>query len=300
MDNEIPNSPLSNGSCATQPSCKRYSAKELTEVLKTSPQVFMTLDLKVQTNAWNLDYIFEFLYHIRDVKQIDFMIVWFTSRWTKDKGVHNSFTNASDKNLIQELHDFEDDLTNVKQLVLEKIVQEEADKALLKQYEGLFGGVSETSSSVLGDRNQTDIPAFDNPQATEHVKYHLDDLPEDVKKQFLISNDALYSDFVETLKRPVKEWIDKHHKQDWNVVRFICRLRLIVARKCSMAIFGKFLEKIGLGNQESNMKQRKDANNDKYLDEYDDPKKKQYFWQLKKDGDAIAKELQSIIDRLAA
>lgn len=300
MVNEIPDFPLPNGSSATHPPNKRYSAKELTEVLKTSPKVFMMLDLKVQTNAWNLDYIFDFLYYIRDVKQIDFMIVWFTSQWTKDKGVHSSFTNASNKNLIQELRDFEDNLANVKQLVMEKIVQEEADKELLKQYEGLFGGVTVTSSSVLGDRNQTDVPAFDNPQATEQPKYHLDDLPEDVKNQFLISNDALYSDFVETVKGPVKEWIDKHHKQDWNVVRFICRLRLIVARKCSMAIFGKFLEKIGLGNQESNMKQRKDANNDKYLEEYDDPKKKQYFWQLKKDGDAIEKELQSIIDRLAA
>ena len=100
MVNEIPDFPLPNGSSATHPPNKRYSAKELTEVLKTSPEVFMMLDLKVQTNAWNLDYIFDFLYYIRDVKQIDFMIVWFTSQWTKDKGVHSSFTNASNKNRI--------------------------------------------------------------------------------------------------------------------------------------------------------------------------------------------------------
>ena len=67
-----------------------------------------------------------------------------------------------------------------------------------------------------------------------------------------------------------------------------------------MGIFGKFLEIIGLGNQESNMKQRQDANKDIYLNDYDDPKKKQNFWKLKKDGDAIEKLLKPIIDKMSA
>ena len=67
-----------------------------------------------------------------------------------------------------------------------------------------------------------------------------------------------------------------------------------------MSIFGKFLEKIGLGNQENNMKQRKDANNDTFMKDYDDPYKKKNFCQLKQDGDAIEKELMPIIKKLSA
>ena len=48
------------------------------------------------------------------------------------------------------------------------------------------------------------------------------------------------------------------------------------------------------------MKQRKDANKDERLNDYDDPKRKQYFWQLKKDGDEVEALLKPIIDQLAA
>jgi hypothetical protein len=128
----------------------------------------------------------------------------------------------------------------------------------------------------------------------------LNDLPLDVQKQILITDDKVYSDFVTTMRGPIKVWIDKRRLQDRNVVRFVCRLRGIVTRKCSLSIFGKLLERIGLGNQENNMKQRQDANKDERLNDYDDPERKQYFWQLKKDGDAVEALLKPIIDQLAA
>lgn len=156
---------------------------------------------------------------------------------------------------------------------------------------------STTQPNIPSEISQTNQPTF---STGESVIYHLGELPMDVQEQVLITDDKVYSDFVTTMRGPVKGWIDQHYKKDWNVVRFICRLRGIVTRKCSLSIFGKLLEWIGLGNQENNMKQRKDANKDERLNDYDNPERKQYFWQLKKDGDDVEALLKPIIDQLAA
>lgn len=187
-------------------------------------------------------------------------------------------------------------------VIVEKIRQKrELELSLKKQLEE-WNGVrhkksSTTQINIPSEISQTSQPSF---STDESLMYHLNDLPMDVQKQILITDDKVYSDFVITMCGPVKGWIDKHHKQDWNVVRFVCRLRGIVTRKCSLSIFGRLLERIGLGNQENNMKQRKDANKDERLNDYDDPKRKQYFWQLKKDGDDVEALLKPIIDQLAA
>ncbi len=186
--------------------------------------------------------------------------------------------------------------------IVEKIRQKRELMLSLKEQMKEWGVIrheipSTTQPIIASEITQTSQPTF---SYEESQMYHVDDLPIEVKKQILINDDKVYSDFVTTMRGPVKGWIDKRRLQDWNVVRFICRLRGIVTRKCSLSIFGKLLERIGLGNQENNMKQRKDANKDERLNDYDNPERKQYFWQLKKDGDAVEALLKPIIDQLAA
>lgn len=132
------------------------------------------------------------------------------------------------------------------------------------------------------------------------AQYHIKDLPQDVQNNLFITDDLLYSDFVETLKGPVCDWVSKHNQQDWNVVRFICKLRGIVSKKCSIPLFAKFLSKLGLGNQEHNMKKRQDANNSDALVSYDLPSKNNdRFWQLKIDGKVVEELLEDIIKKIA-
>jgi hypothetical protein len=186
--------------------------------------------------------------------------------------------------------------------IVEKIRHKrELEQSLKKQVEEWNYLRNETSSTtqtiISSEISQTSQPTF---STDDSAIYHLSDLPMDVQNQIMITDDKVYSDFVTTMRGPVKSWIDKRRLQDWNVVRFVCRLRGIVTRKCSLSIFGKLLERIGLGNQENNMKQRKDANKDERLNDYDNPKMKQYFWQLKKDGDEVEALLKPIIDQLAA
>lgn len=161
-----------------------------------------------------------------------------------------------------------------------------------QEYSSCASTINESSES-----SQTTPPIF---TTDESFLYHLDDLPKDVRDQILIDNDKIYSDFVTTMCGPIKGWIDKHRLQDWNVVRFICRLRGIVALKCSMAIFGMLLEKIGLGNQENNMKQRTDANDKNALIAYDGHEYNRHYYLLRKEGKEVEEILEDIIRAVAA
>ena len=188
--------------------------------------------------------------------------------------------------------------------IVEKIRQKrELEQSLKKQVEEWNYLRNETSSTtqtiISSEISQTSLPYF---STEESVLYHLDDLPEEVKNQILITDDKVYSDFVTTMCGPVKGWIDKRRLQDWNVVRFICRLRGIVTRKCSLSIFGKLLERIGLGNQENNMKQRSDANDKNALEAYDEvtASNKQKYYRLRKDGKEVEKLLSDVIKAVAA
>ena len=193
---------------------------------------------------------------------------------------------------------FENKVDAIVEKIRQKRELELSLKVQLKEWNAKRREIPSTTQTYIpSEISQTSQPTF---STDESAMYHLNDLPLDVQKQMLITDDKVYSDFVTTMRGPVKSWIDKRRLQDWNVVRFVCRLRGIVTRKCSLLIFGKLLERIGLGNQENNMKQRKDANKDERLNDYDNPERKQYFWQLKKDGDDVEALLKPIIDQLAA
>jgi len=188
--------------------------------------------------------------------------------------------------------------------IVEKIRHKrELEQSLKKQVEEwnyLRNETSSTTQTIISSGiSQTSLPNF---STEESVLYHLDDLPEEVKNQILITDDKVYSDFVTTMCGPVKGWIDKRRLQDWNVVRFICRLRGIVTRKCSLSIFGKLLERIGLGNQENNMKQRSDANDKNALEAYDEvtASNKLKYYRLRKDGKEVEKLLSDVIKAVAA
>ena len=187
--------------------------------------------------------------------------------------------------------------------IVEKIRQkrelEQSLKKQLEEWNGLRHKKSSTTQVIIpSEISQTSQPTY---STDESVMYHLNDLPMDVQKHMLITDDKLYSDFVTTMCGPVKDWIAERRLQDWNVVRFICRLRGIVTRKCSLSIFGKLLEWIGLGNQENNMKQRSDANDKNALVVYDDlTNRNTKYYYLRKDGKEVEELLSDIIKAVAA
>lgn len=307
MELKSEKAPNQTGSSAAATFHKLYSAQELGELMNTRPLELTKMDIGFQTRWYNCEFIEEIFRHINKEPDIQMLMTLIVVRWRRqvdDRISKVSYYDPSTHSWKPYVNNLPEKLDAVFQRVKAYRKHKEEEKQMEEKWNLLFGSnehetITSTKAILPKDIiiNNTESSVDDSETNNDHK---LDELPDEIKNQILIENNKLYTDFVVTMKGPVKQWIDKHNLKDWNVVRFICRLRGIVAQKCSLRTFGKILEIIGLGNQENNMKQRKDANNDCFLKDYDDPKKKQNFWQLKRDGDAIEKILKPIIDQLSA
>lgn len=307
MEIKSEKTPNPASSSAAAPIHKPYSAQEIGDIMNTKPLDLMKMDIGYLTRWYDCEFIEEILRHIEKEPNIEILMTLIVVKWQRqvdDRHPKVCHFDPSTRSWVPYVDNLQDKLNDVFERVKSYRKHKEDERQTEERWKLLFGMQKQDKAP-----HQSITPAYQLSKAESHypelppqteTDYRLDDLPDDVKSQILIEDDQLYSDFVMILKDPVHKWINEHNLKDWNVVRFICRLRGIVTRKCSMSIFGKFLEKIGLGNQENNMKQRKDANNDTFMKDYDDPYKKKYFWQLKRDGDAIEKELMPIIKKLSA
>ena len=293
---------LNNKSIINTESFTLFDSAQLADTINNDIENIPIAHLCLATHNYDIMFIEKVLNAIELQADIDRFAAILKTRWKID--VSDNRIEVVRLNTETQLYEpynpqFESKVDAIVEKIRQKRELELSLKRQLEEWNEVRHGMLSTTTQTIvpSEISQTSQPTF---STDESIIYHFDDLPSDVQKQMLITDDKVYSEFVTTMCGPVKKWIDDHHKQDWNVVRFVCRLRGIVTRKCSISIFGKLLERIGLGNQENNMKQRKDANNDERLNDYDNPKRKQYFWQLKKDGDDVEALLKPIIDQLAA
>ena len=52
------------------------SAEELARIYMDSRPVFLDMNMEEATNHWNLNYIYEFLYYVRQLPDIDLALNW--------------------------------------------------------------------------------------------------------------------------------------------------------------------------------------------------------------------------------
>ena len=294
------------GSSAAATTQRRYSAKELGEMMNTHPDQLFNINLEECTDWFaNDDYMEEMLSYVKDEKRIDELIEILCLK--HEAAVCNRHPKVCYRVTDERKYaPYVDDLDIKLDAMRVRILHKREIDTRLEEMKMRWASTTTDESPKSDNKNeniynQTTPPAFTANTDSGTIEYRMDDLPEDVRDQILIANDALYAEFVTTLKGPVKNWIDKNRLQDWNVVRFICRLRGLVAKSCSMSIYGRFLEKIGLGNQENNMKQRQDANDKNALIAYDDPNNRKFqYHYLKQDGKKVEELLCDIIGKQEA
>ncbi len=290
MDNNLHHDHQPDSSATIAPP-KTYSAEELAEIYINSRPDFLGIDLEHATRGWDDEYIYQFLYLVKEQPLIDLALEWIETAWKKKYFPLDNYCLATNISRNSAKQAFHMKLECVKVAVMNRIEDEHKEEELVRK---MLEGYAENKTA-------TGIIPASTANNDQTVEYHLADLPNDVADQMLIKDDVVYTEFVNTMKGPVNRWIGKRNLKDWNVVRFVCRLRGIVTTKCSMAVFGKLLEKMGLGNQENNMKQRTDANDRNALIAYDDPaNKNQKLWKLKRDGKQIEEILDEVINSCAA
>lgn len=288
MSNSLNREHQSDSSAAITPP-KTYSAKELAEMFMTSRPDFLGMDMEVATGGWDDEFIYQFLYFVREQPLISLALEWMETAWKKKYFPLDNYCLATSITRNTAKQAFHVKLGLVESAVVQRLEDEQKEAELMRK---MMGGYAE--NATVSDEKAA------AKKDEEQAEYHLTDLPDNVARQVLINSDVVFTEFVNTMKGPVSGWIKKRNLQDWNVVRFICRLRGIVTRSCSMAVFAKLLEWMDLGNQENNMKQRTDANDKNALIAYEDPaNKNQKLWRLKRDGKQVEELLEDIINSCA-
>lgn len=293
---------LNRKSVINKESFALFDSAQLADTINHDIENIPIAHLCLATHNYDIMFIEKVLNAIELQADIDRFAAILKTRWKID--VANNCIEVVRLNTETKLYEpyhpqFENNVDAIVEKIRQKRELELSLKRQLEEWNEVRHGISSTTQVIIpSEISQTSQPTF---STDESIMYHLDDLPMDVQNQILITDDKVYSDFVTTMRGPVKSWIDKRRLQDWNVVRFVCRLRGIVTRKCSLSIFGKLLERIGLGNQENNMKQRSDANDKNALVAYDDltNRNPQYYY-LRKDGSDVEELLSDVIKALAA
>ena len=294
---------LRNNTIINKESFTPFDSTRLADTINHDLKSIPLDQMCMATHNYDIMFIEKVLNAIELQADIDRFVALLKIRWKID--VSNNRMEVVKLNTETKLYEpyhpqFENDVDAIAEKIRQKRELELSLKKLLEEWNEVRHEMSSTTTqaNMPSEISQTSLPTF---SSDESVIYHLDDLPTDVQNQILITDDKVYSDFVTTMRGPVKSWIDKRRLQDWNVVRFVCRLRGIVTRKCSLSIFGKLLERIGLGNQENNMKQRSDANDKNALVAYDDlTNRNPKYNYLRKDGSDVEELLSDVIKALAA
>lgn len=242
---------------------------------------FLGMNMEEATNHWNLNFIFDFLYHVNSLPDIDLAIEWLAEKWADINHLYITYYNIKDPKLVEEHKRFVLSLNDIKESLLRRFEAEERKEALRVQM--LMGYNTTTATEVMPKEeavqkksNETDSPHFEESNSSGLPEYHIKDLPEDVRKILTFADDETYSLFVKNMKEDTWLKVNTNKGIYLDRLRFVCNKFGITAKNTKRKQFDKLLHYIipnlgDVGNLESAMKKQKDSNDDTNYKYYDSP-----------------------------
>jgi hypothetical protein len=262
-------------------STKMVSAEELARIYMKSRPDFLGMNMEEVTNHWNLNYIFEFLYHVRNLSDIDLALNWLAENWAETYHVYDTYSNIKDPKLVEEHQHFVLSLNDIKVSLTRRFEAEERKEALRVQM--LMGYNTTTATEVMPKANtllensdETGSPHFEVSYSSSYPEYHLKDLPEDIQKTLTFNDDETYSLFVNNMNEDTWLKVNTNKGKYLDRLRFVCNKFEITAKNTDRKQFDKLLHYIipdlgEIGNLESAMKKQTDSNNEANYKYYDSP-----------------------------
>ncbi len=257
------------------------SAEELARIYMKSRPDFLGMDMEEATNHWNLNYIYEFLYHVRNLSDIDLALNWLAEKWADTNHLYNTYYNIKDPKLVEEHQRFVLSLKDIKESLLRRFEAEERKEALRAQM--LMGYNTTTATEVMAKEDmhqkktdETDSPHFEESNFSGLSEYHIKDLPEDVQKILTFDDDETYSLLVKNMNEDTWIIVKGNKSKYLDRLRFVCNKFEITAKNTDRKQFDKLLHCIipnlgEIGNLESAMKKQTDSNNEANYKYYDSP-----------------------------
>ena len=287
-----------------------YSAEELARIFKESRPDFLGMDMEEATNHWNLNFIYELLYHVRIMSDIDHAIKWMAEMWADTHHLYETYTNVKDPKLVEEHRRFVLSLNDIKDSLISRYEAEERKETLRVQM--LMGYNTTTITEELLKDNmsgkksdETNSSHFEESDSSGLPEYHLKDLPEDVQGILTFDDDETYTLFVKNMNEDTWLKVSTNKGKYLDRLRFVCNKYEITAKHTDRKQFDKLLHYIipnlgEVGNLESAMKKQTDSNNDANYKYYDSPVSTQRgkCYELCRVGAELEECLSPVLEKL--
>jgi hypothetical protein len=312
------NTSITNSSSAAAP-LKTYSAEEFARVYMISRADFLGLDLEVITLNWSPNYIYDFLYHIRDLKHIDLAIEWLAYAWKDKHHFEDSYENIKNKELVEQCSRFVASLKDIKRTLIQRFENEKNKQALMEKM--LEGYNSTTTTAEIeplvacSDPIKTESPQFTQQTVPQgyptNTAYNIliKNLPEEVQKCVIVSQ-PVFNILVKQLNEDTWCIVEKNKGKYCDALRFVCNCHHILSRNTTRGVFDDFLhavvEKVkDAPSLMSSLSRRKDTSSSKINRSYmcyssPVPSRREEVWQLINDCKPLEESLQPVLDAMNA
>ena len=141
------------------------SAEELARIYIESRHDFLGMNTEEVTNHWNLNYIYEFLYHVRNLSDIDLALNWLAEKWADTNHLYNTYYNIKDPKLVEEHQRFVLSLKDIKESLLRRFEAEERKEALRAQ---MLMGYNTTTATEVMQKEDAPQELFNSGDALYH------------------------------------------------------------------------------------------------------------------------------------
>ena len=293
----------------TAVSTKSVCAEELARIFMKSRKEFLCIDMEEATNHWNPNYIYEFLYQIRNISDINLAIQWLAEKWTDTYQLYNTYSNIKDPKLTEEHQHFVLTLKNIKELLCRRFEAEERKETLIAQMLMGYNVTTTTKGTSKANLPQNTSDETDSPHSEESdsssLPEHIKDLPEDVRQILTFDDDETYTLFVNNMNKDTWLVVKNNKSKYLDRLRFVCNKYEITAKHTDRKQFDKLLHYIipglgEIGNLESAMKKQTDSNNDANYRYYDSPllSHRSKCYQLCQVGAELEECLSPVLEKL--
>lgn len=314
------NIPESESSSAAAKHQKTYSAKELADLYLTDRPTFLVTDLVEATSNWNPNYIYDFLYHIRDIKKIDLAIEWLHGVWIDKHDVYVSFDITKNTEINKMRQEFEANLIYIREKIVERLKHEDKMSMFRETFGNGYTCNSTTTSQTVTHATgttSTPPPAFKAPIANNNEiegqtpSIKLGDLPLGIRKKIVVSQ-KVFDVFVKQLNEDLWLTVEKEKTKLCGCLFFLSNYHNITSRDTKAEEFNDLLHCVvtalnGEKSLLSSIRRRKETKESSIKRSYQcfscadiNPKMRKEIWQLINDCKLLADGFQPILEAIEA
>lgn len=242
-----------------------YSAQELAELYLTIREDFFGLDLEKVTNEWNLNYIYDFLYNVRNVDLFDDIIEWFAECWKSKHQYYISFDKVSDNDLELNYNHFKAQLQFIKNKLLERFESERHTEELRMR---MLSGYNHNSTNTQAQKKaqpvvkSTTAPPVFSTSSDPNYDYSVEiaSLPESIQKIIMVSQ-KVFDVYVKQLNEDIWLTVVKDKTKLCGCLFFLSNFHYITARNTKPEEFNELLHCVikalkGKGSVTSSIRRR--------------------------------------------